>query len=82
MTFGSHEQALVDDAVDLIGKVSELSARTVNRDDKGSIDVLLDSSYWPEIRCWFVSGAENSHPEPLMALPAHVIASSSRTPAW
>ena len=73
MTFGSHEQALVDDAVDLIGKVSELTARTVNRDHKGSIDVLLDSSYLAEIFAdWFGSGAENKRiPEPLMSLPPH-----------
>ncbi|MEX2046675.1 MAG: thiamine pyrophosphate-dependent enzyme [Chloroflexota bacterium] len=72
MTFGSHEQTLVDDAVALIGKVTELTARTMHRDGKGSIDVLLDSSYLAEIFAdWFGSGAENKRiPEPLMSLPA------------
>ncbi|TMF55816.1 MAG: hypothetical protein E6I19_07630 [Chloroflexi bacterium] len=72
MTFGSHERPLVDDAVDLIGKVTELTARTVDRGDKGSIDVLVDSSYLAEIFAdWFGAGAENKRvPEPLMSLPA------------
>src|SRR6266545_1669783 len=72
LTFGSHERALIDDAVALVGKVSELSARTVDRGEKGSTDVIVDSSYLAEIFAdWFGAGAENKRvPEHLMSLPA------------
>ena len=72
LTFGSHERHLADDAVDLIGKVTELGARIVDKTAKGSLDVEVNSSYLAEIfEDWFGAGAENKHvPEPLMSLPA------------
>jgi 2-oxoglutarate ferredoxin oxidoreductase subunit beta len=71
-TFGATERDLVDDTVDLIGRLFELQATVRDRTQRNNtFEVTVASSYLTEIfGRMFGEGAENKHvPEPLMVAP-------------
>src|SRR3989454_2411680 len=70
-TFNLKERHLAEDVAGLSKKLFGLRARIVERPEKGSMDVHVNSSYLAEIfEEWFGNGAENKRvPHDLMLLP-------------
>jgi 2-oxoglutarate ferredoxin oxidoreductase subunit beta len=71
-TFGATERDLVDDTVNLVGRLFELEATVRDRTQRNNtFEVTVASSYLTEIfGRMFGEGAENKHvPEPLMVAP-------------
>src|SRR5712692_368535 len=70
-TFNLKEATLAQEVVTLSRKLFGLGAKIVERPEKGSMDVHVNSSYLAEIfEGWFGNGAENKRvPHDLMLLP-------------